>query len=150
MCIRDSLGANQPERAEKAVWRTGMFNMFFMGLVMIIFFLFGDGIASLFTEEKEVVDNAAKCLGIFAMGYLFYAFGMVLVQAFNGAGDTKTPTIMNLFVFWLLQIPLAYTLAIQLGFGAEGAYYSIVISESTFSVVGFFLFKKGKWKTIKV
>ena len=84
------------------------------------------------------------------MGYLFYAFGMVLVQAFNGAGDTKTPTIMNLFVFWMLQIPLAYTLAIYLGIGAEGAYYSIVISESTFSVVGYFLFKRGRWKAVKV
>jgi Na+-driven multidrug efflux pump len=148
--VGQNLGANKPDRAEKAVWRTGMFNMLFMGTVMIIFFLFGDGIASFFTNEKEVVDNASKCLSIFAMGYLFYAFGMVLVQAFNGAGDTKTPTIMNLFVFWMLQIPLAYTLAIQLGLGAEGAYYSIVISESTFSIVGYFLFKKGRWKTVKV
>jgi putative MATE family efflux protein len=148
--VGQNLGANQPERAEKAVWRTGMFNMIFMGTVMIIFFLFGDGIAGFFTNEKEVVNNASKCLSIFAMGYLFYAFGMVLVQSFNGAGDTKTPTIMNLFVFWLLQIPLAYTLAIYFGLGAEGAYYSIVISESTFSIVGYFLFKKGSWKTIKV
>ncbi len=148
--VGQNLGANQPARAEKAVWRTGLFNMIFMGSVMIIFFLFGDNISSFFTNEKEVVDNASKCLNIFAMGYLFYAFGMVLVQAFNGAGDTKTPTIMNLFVFWFLQIPLAYMLAINLGFGAEGAYYSIVISESTFSILGYFLFKKGKWKTIKV
>jgi len=124
--------------------------MIFMGTVMVIFFLFGDNISSFFTNEIEVVDNASKCLSIFAMGYLFYAFGMVLVQAFNGAGDTRTPTIMNFFVFWLLQIPLAYILAIHLGIGVEGAYYSIVISESTFSVVGYFLFKKGKWKTVKV
>jgi putative MATE family efflux protein len=148
--VGQNLGANQPERAEKAVWRTGLFNMGFMGTVMIVFFLFGGNIASFFTEEKEVVENAAKCLSIFAMGYLFYAFGMVLVQSFNGAGDTRTPTIMNLFVFWMLQIPLAYILAIHLGIGAEGAYYSIVVSESTFSVVGYFLFKKGRWKTIKV
>ena len=84
------------------------------------------------------------------MGYLFYAFGMVLVQSFNGAGDTKTPTIMNLFIFWMFQIPLAYTLAIHLGIGAEGAYYSIVAAESLFSITGYFLFKKGRWKTIKV
>lgn len=148
--VGQNLGANQPDRAEKAVWRTGLFNMAFMGFVMIAFFLFGGNIASFFTEEKEVVENAAKCLSIFAMGYLFYAFGMVLVQSFNGAGDTKTPTIMNLFVFWMLQIPLAYILSIHLGIGAEGAYYSIVISESTFSVIGYFLFKKGRWKTIKV
>ncbi|MBK7631996.1 MAG: MATE family efflux transporter [Ignavibacteriales bacterium] len=148
--VGQNLGANQPERAEKAVWRTGFFNMIFMGTVMIIFFLFGNNISSFFTNEKEVIDNASKCLNIFAIGYLFYAFGMVLVQSFNGAGDTKTPTIMNLFIYWVLQIPLAYTLAIHLGFGAEGAYYSIVISESVFSIVGYFLFKKGKWKTIKV
>lgn len=148
--VGQNLGANQPERAEKAVWRTGLFNMIFMGSIMILFFLFGENIASFFTNEKEVVDNASKCLSIFAMGYLFYAFGMVLVQSFNGAGDTRTPTIMNLFVFWLLQIPLAYFLAIYLGIGAEGAYYSIVVSESVFSVVGYFLFKKGRWKTVKV
>ena len=148
--VGQNLGANQPDRAEKAVWRTGFFNMSFMGTVMIVFFLFGGNLASFFTNEKEVVENAAKCLNIFAMGYLFYAFGMVLVQSFNGAGDTRTPTIMNLFVFWMLQIPLAYTLAIYLRFGVEGAYYSIVISESTFSIVGYFLFKKGRWKTIKV
>jgi putative MATE family efflux protein len=148
--VGQNLGANQPDRAEKAVWRTGFFNMIFMGTVMIIFFLFGDNIASFFTKEKEVIDNTSKCLNIFAMGYLFYAFGMVLVQSFNGAGDTKTPTLMNLFIFWMLQIPLAYTLAIYLGFGAEGAYYSIVISESAFSIVGYFLFKKGKWKTVKI
>jgi putative MATE family efflux protein len=148
--VGQNLGANQPERAEKSVWRTGYFNMLFMGSVMIIFFAFGNNIASFFSEEKEVVGNAAECLRIFAMGYLFYAFGMVLVQSFNGAGDTRTPTIMNLFVFWMFQIPLAYTLAIVLNFGSAGVYYSIVIAEAIFSVVGYFLFKRGVWKTVKV
>jgi len=148
--VGQNLGANQPERAEKSVWRTGQFNMMFMGSVMILFFVFGGNLVSFFTDDKSVIENAASCLSIFAAGYLFYAMGMVLVQAFNGAGDTRTPTIMNLFVFWMLQIPLAYILSIQLSFGAEGAYYAIVISESTFSVVGYFLFRKGKWKTIKV
>jgi len=148
--VGQNLGANQPERAEKSVWRTGYFNMLFMGSVMIIFFAFGNNIASFFSEEKEVVGNAGECLRIFAMGYLFYAFGMVLVQSFNGAGDTKTPTIMNLFVFWMFQIPLAYTLAILLSFGSTGVYYSIVLAEFAFSVIGYFLFKRGKWKTVKV
>jgi len=148
--VGQNLGANQPERAEKSVWRTGYFNVLFMGSVMIIFFAFGNNIAEFFSEEKEVVGNAAECLRIFAMGYLFYAFGMVLVQSFNGAGDTRTPTIMNLFIFWMLQIPPAYSLAILLDFGSTGVYYSIVIAESTFSIVGYFLFKKGKWKTVKV
>jgi putative MATE family efflux protein len=148
--VGQNLGANQPDRAEKSVWRTGFFNMIFMGIIMIIFFFFGDNIATFFTNEKDVVQNAANCLSIFAMGYLFYAFGMVLVQSFNGAGDTRTPTIMNFFIFWMLQIPLAYILAIILNVGATGVYYAIVISESTFSVVGYFLFKKGKWKTVKI
>ena len=148
--VGQNLGANQPERAEKSVWRTGYFNMLFMGSIMIIFFAFGNNIASFFSEEKEVVGNAGECLRIFAMGYLFYAFGMVLVQSFNGAGDTKTPTIMNLFVFWMFQIPLAYTLAIALNFGSAGVYYSIVLAEFAFSVIGYFLFKRGKWKTVKV
>lgn len=148
--VGQNLGANQPERAEKSVWRTGYFNILFMGAVMIIFFAFGNNIASFFSGEQEVVNNASECLRIFAMGYLFYAFGMVLVQSFNGAGDTKTPTIMNLFIFWMLQIPLAYSLAILLNVGSTGVYYSIVIAESTFSVVGYFLFKRGKWKTVKV
>jgi putative MATE family efflux protein len=148
--VGQNLGANQPERAEKSVWRTGYFNMLFMGCVMIIFFAFGNNIASFFSGEHEVVNNASECLRIFAMGYLFYAFGMVLVQSFNGAGDTKTPTIMNLFIFWMLQIPLAYSLAILLNVGSTGVYYSIVIAESTFSIIGYFLFKRGKWKTVKV
>ncbi len=142
--VGQNLGANQPDRAEKAVWRTGFFNMSFMGTVMIVFFLFGGNLASFFTNEKEVVENAAKCLNIFAMGYLFYAFGMVLVQAFNGAGDTRTPTIMNLFIFWMLQIPLAYTLAIHLGIGAEGAYYSIVCIRICFFCCWIFSFQKRK------
>ena len=148
--VGQNLGAKQPERAEKSVWRTGYFNMIFMGIIMILFFAFGNNIASFFSDEKEVVFNAAQCLRIFAMGYLFYAFGMVLVQSFNGAGDTKTPTIMNLFIFWMFQIPLAYTLAIILDVGSTGVYYSIVAAESAFSIIGYFLFKRGKWKTIKV
>lgn len=148
--VGQNLGANQPERAEKSVWRTGYFNMLFMGGVMILFFAFGNNIAAFFSSEPEVVNNASECLRIFATGYLFYAFGMVLVQSFNGAGDTKTPTIMNLFIFWMVQIPLAYSLAILLNVGSTGVYYSIVIAESTFSVVGYFLFKRGKWKTVKV
>lgn len=148
--VGQNLGANQPERAEKSVWRTGYFNMLFMGSVMIIFFAFGNNIATFFSEDKAVVFNAAQCLRIFAMGYLFYAFGMVLVQSFNGAGDTRTPTLMNLFVFWMLQIPLAYTLAVLFNVGSTGVYYSIVISESTFSIIGYFLFKRGKWKAVKI
>ncbi len=148
--VGQNLGADQIERAEKSVWRTGLFNVIFMGSVMIVFFLFAENIASFFTKDIEVIKEAAQCLNIFAVGYLFYAFGMVLVQSFNGAGDTKTPTIMDFFIFWLIQLPLAYFLAIGLGIKASGVYWAVVISESLFTVVGYFLFKRGRWKNVKV
>jgi putative MATE family efflux protein len=148
--VGQNLGAKQPERAEKSVWRTGFFNAVFMGVVMIIFLLFSECITSFFTDDKQVIINAVQCLNIVVLGYLFYAYGMVLIQAFNGAGDTRTPTYLNFFIFWLVQIPLAYLLAIHLPLGAVGVYWAIVISESAFTIVGYFLFKRGKWKTVKV
>ena len=148
--VGQNLGANQPERAEKSVWRTGLFNVIFMGIMMIIFLFFAEELATFFTDEVIVIQNAAVCLKIFAVGYLSYAFGMVLVQSFNGAGDTRTPTIMNFFIFWMMQLPLAYFLAIELEIMAPGVYWAIVISESVFTIIGYFLFKKGRWKTVKV
>jgi len=148
--VGQNLGALQPERAEKSVWRTGFFNAIFMGTVMIVFLFFSDNIADFFTDEKDVVASAAECLKIFSLGYFSYAFGMVLLQAFNGAGDTRTPTIMNLVIYWLMQIPLAYLLSVQLSLNAPGVYWTVVICETIFSITGYFLFKKGKWKTIKV
>lgn len=148
--VGQNLGALQPERAEKSVWRTGYFNAIFMGTVMIAFLFLSENIAGFFTDQKNVVKSAAQCLNIFSLGYFSYAFGMVLVQAFNGAGDTRTPTIMNLIIYWLMQIPLAYLLSVSLAYGAPGVYWSVVICETIFSISGYFLFKKGKWKTIKV
>ncbi|MGD8306081.1 MAG: MATE family efflux transporter [Ignavibacteria bacterium] len=148
--VGQNLGAKQPDRAEQSVYRTGLFNVIFMGIVMVIFLLFAGNLASFFTDDPDVISYAAQCLSTLALGYLFYAFGMVLVQSFNGAGDTRTPTIMNLFVFWMLQIPSAYLLAVLLSMEAAGVYWAIVISESTFTIVGYFLFKRGRWKTVKV
>lgn len=148
--VGQNLGAKQPDRAEQSVWRTGLFNMIFMGTVMVIYLVFSDNLAEFFTDDKEVIARAAECLYIFSLGYLFFAFGMVLVQSFNGAGDTRTPTIMNFFIFWLLQIPLAYLLAIELSIGTVGVYWAIVISEAVFTIVGYFLFKRGRWKSVKV
>jgi putative MATE family efflux protein len=148
--VGQNLGAKQPERAEKAVWQTGLFNVVFMGAVMVVYLVFSKEIAGFFTDDKGVIASAAECLFIISLGYLFYAFGMVLVQAFNGAGDTRTPTYMHFFIFWMIQIPLAYFLAIKFGFNAPGVYWAIVITESIFTIVGYFLFKKGRWKTIKV
>src|SRR3972149_455905 len=99
--VGQDLGAEQPERAEKPVWRTGFYNVVFMRAVMVIFLLFSDNIAEFLANEKEVIANAAQCLNIIAPGYLFYTFRMVLVQSFNGSGDTRTPTIMNLIIFIL-------------------------------------------------
>ena len=148
--VGQNLGAKQPDRAEKSVWRTGLFNMIFMGTVMVIYLVFAYELAAFFTDDKEVITRAAECLYIFSLGYIFFAFGMVLVQAFNGAGDTRTPTIMNFFIFWMLQIPLAYLLAIELSIEAVGVYWAIVISETIFTIVGYFLFKRGRWKNVKV
>ena len=148
--VGQNLGANQPERAEKSVWYTGFYNMTFMLIVMITFLLLAENIIAFFTRQNDVIINAAQCLKIVSLGYLFYAWGMVLVQSFNGAGDTRTPTIMHFFIFWMMQIPLAYLLAIRFSFETAGVYWAIVISESTFTIVGYFLFKKGRWKTVKV
>lgn len=148
--VGQNLGANQSERAEKSVWYTGFYNMTFMLIVMITFLLWAEDIVSFFAKENDVIINAGQCLKIVSLGYLFYAWGMVLVQSFNGAGDTRTPTIMNLFIFWMMQIPLAYLLAIQFSVESKGVYWAIVISESTFTIVGYFFFKRGRWKTVKV
>ncbi|UCH64687.1 MAG: MATE family efflux transporter, partial [Ignavibacterium sp.] len=121
--VGQNLGAKQPGRAEKSVRRTGFFNAVFMGIVMIIFLLFAESITSFFTDDKQVIINAVKCLNIVVLGYLFYAYGMVLIQAFNGAGDTRTPAYLNFFIFWLVQIPLAYLLAIELPLEAVGVYW---------------------------
>ena len=148
--IGQNLGANQPERAEKSVWHTGLYNMIYMIIVMIIFLLFAENIAAFFANENEVISNASECLKIVSLGYLFYAWGMVLVQSFNGAGDTRTPTIINFFIFWMMQIPLAYLFAISFSFNSFGVYWAIVISESSFTIAAYFMFKRGRWKTVKV
>ena len=148
--VGQNLGAGQPDRAQKSVWKTSQLNMLFMGSVMFVFLFYSESIVKFFTGNQEVIYYAKSCLFIMAPGYLFYAFGMVIMQAFNGAGDTKTPTIMNFFIFWVLQIPLAYLLAIQLSAKSTGVFLAIVISESVFSIVGFFLFRRGKWKDIRI
>ncbi len=148
--VGQNLGALQLERAEKSVWRTGQFNMVFMGIVMIVFLLFANSIVSFFTNEQQVLIYATECLRIVSLGYIFFAFGMIIVQSFNGAGDTRTPTILNLFIFWLLQIPLAWILAMQFKMGPEGVYWAVVISETVLTIAGYILFKKGRWKTIKL
>jgi putative MATE family efflux protein len=144
--VGQNLGANQPERAETSVWRTGFYNMLFLGVVGIFFVLFAEPVVRLFTHDPLVVPLAASCLRIISYGNIGYAYGMVMLQAFNGAGDTLTPTIVNFFGFWILEIPLAYFLAITAGMHSNGVYVSIVVAEAAIAGVSIFLFKRGRWK----
>jgi len=148
--VGQNLGAGHPERAEKAVWRTGLHNMLFLGVVGIFFIFFAEPVVRLFTHDPAVVPLGAACLRIVSYGNLGYAYFMVMMQAFNGAGDTITPTIVNFFGFWLFEIPLAYWLAISLHMRSNGVFFSIAIAESAMAVASAILFKRGKWKKQKI
>lgn len=148
--VGQNLGAGKPERAERSVWLTGLCNVIFLGIVTIVFIVFAEPLVYLFTRDPEVVPFAVDCLRYISYGYVFYAFGMVMVQAFNGAGDTITPTIINLCCYWLFQIPLAYGLALSFDLGAQGVFAAITISESILAVVAILVFRRGKWKERKI
>jgi len=148
--VGQNLGAKQPQRAETSVWRTGFYNMIFLGAIGVIFVVFAEPIVRLFTHDPQVVPLAASCLRIISYGNIGYAYGMVMLQAFNGAGDTITPTIVNFFGFWLLEIPLAWFLAIPMRMQAKGAYFSIVVAEAAIAAVSIVLFKRGYWKQQKI
>jgi putative MATE family efflux protein len=148
--VGQNLGAGKPERAEQAVWRTGLYNMLFLGSLGIFFVFFAEPIVRLFTQDPVVVPLAATCLRIVSYGNIGYAYAMVMLQAFNGAGDTVTPTIVNFFGFWLLEIPLAYWLAISMRLQSNGAFYAIVFAEGSIALVSAVLFKRGKWKSQKI
>jgi len=148
--VGQNLGAGQPERAEKSVWKAGFYNMVFLGFIMVIFLFLSAPILRFFSSDELVVGYGTQCLQIVAFGYLFYGYGMVITQSFNGAGDTKTPTLLNFFGFWCFQIPLAYALAIQFEFGPTGVYAAIAIAESFIALAGIYLFRRGTWKTVKV
>jgi len=148
--VGQNLGAGQPDRAETSVWRTGFYNMLFLGTIGVIMVLFAEPIVGLFTHDTEVLPLAASCLRILSYGNIGYAYGMVMLQAFNGAGDTITPTWVNLFGFWFLEIPLAYWLAIPMGLRSEGAFFSIVVAEAAIAAAGIVLFKRGRWRKQKI
>ena len=148
--VGQNLGANQPERAEKSVWKTGKYSAYFMGIVSVIYLVFAPTFLGWFSDNTEVVKNGALCLQIIAAGYIFYGYGMVVIQSFNGAGDTKTPTIINFICFWLFQLPIAYISAIWLDLGPVGVFSAITLAEVLIAIIGVFLFKKGKWKLVKV
>jgi len=148
--VGQNLGAKQPERAATSVWRTAKYNALFLVTVSLIFFLFAQPILSFFTDEPEVKRIGISALEIICLGYIFFSYGMVISQAFNGAGDTRTPMWISLVVFWFIQIPLAYWLSIELNWQSNGVFYSIAIAHSLYAIVSILLFRKGKWKLIQV
>lgn len=148
--VGQSLGAGKPDRAERSVWIAGFFNMLFLGAVGLVFVIFAAQLISLFTDDPAVVPWGTACLRYVSYGFLFYAYGMVITQAFNGAGDTWTPTWLNLFCFWLWEIPLAYVLAKIVGLGPKGAFLAITVAFSTLAVASAALFRRGKWKLKEV
>jgi putative MATE family efflux protein len=148
--VGQNLGAKQAERAEKSVWRTGVYNMVFLGGIGVIFLLFATPVVHLFTSDPAVIPLAATCLRILSYGNIGYAYGMVMLQAFNGAGDTVTPTYVHFFGFWLLEIPLAYLLAVPARMGPNGVYISIVVAEAAIATAGILLFRRGRWKGQKI
>jgi len=148
--VGQNLGAKRPDRAETSVWRTGLYNMLFLGSVGILFTIFATPLVRLFTNDPGVVPLAASCLRIVSYGNVGYAYAMVMLQAFNGAGDTVTPTVLNFFGYWLFEIPLAYWLAVREGLHANGAYWAIVIAECSVALASVLAFRRGRWKEAKV
>ncbi len=144
--VGQNLGAKKPERAASAVWRAGFYNMILLGAVAILFITFARNIVAIFTNDEAVAQVAASALRIISCGYVFYAWGMVAIQAFNGAGDTVTPTLINLFCFWACQLPIAWWLAFHTSMRSNGIFAAIAISQSLIAIIGMLAFRRGKWK----
>jgi putative MATE family efflux protein len=148
--VGQNLGAKQPERAEKSVWITGFYNMLFMGILGVFFVVFAGPVVRLFTQDPAVVPLGVSCLRILSFGNVGYAYGMVMLQAFNGAGDTRTPTCVNLLGYWVLEIPLAYALALPGGWRSNGVYLAILMSECAIAAVSVIIFSRGRWKAERI
>lgn len=148
--VGQNLGANQPERAAKSVLLTAKYNAIFMAFVMLLFVFFSSPIISIFTKDEIVQRIGAQALTIIGTGYIFYGIGMVMMQALNGAGDTKTPTWISFVSFWLIQVPLAYLLVQGFNMGVEGIFICIPAAETINAVAAWIFFKKGKWKKVKI
>jgi Na+-driven multidrug efflux pump len=148
--VGQALGAGKPERAEQAVWTAAKYNAIVLGGVGAAFVLFAPWIVSIYTSDPLVAPYATSCLRIVSMGFVFFAYGLVLTQAFNGAGETWTPTWINLGCFWFWQIPLAWLLAIHLGMGPQGVFIAMTVAFSTLAIVSGVIFRLGHWKQSKV
>jgi putative MATE family efflux protein len=148
--VGQNLGAQKPERAETSVWRCAMFNLIFLSVLALLMFFFAEIVIGWFTSETQVIEFGALSLKAFCLGYGFYAYTMVVIQSFNGAGDTRTPTILNLICFWLVQIPMAYVLAIVLELGPIGVFAAVPSAEALLALLGIWRFRRGNWKLVKV
>jgi putative MATE family efflux protein len=148
--VGQNLGAGRPDRAEEAAWKAGLYNTMCLGVVGVLFLVFAPFLIGIFTSDAEVAPYGVRCLRIVAAGFFFYGYGMVLTQAFNGAGDTRTPTWINLFCLWLWEIPLAWTLAYPAGLGPTGVFVAVSVAFSTLALVSAWIFSKGAWKTKRV
>lgn len=148
--VGQNLGAGQPDRAETSVWRAALCNMIFLLLIGVLFYAGAHRVVWLFDHTPRVVEVAVQCLRIFCVGYVAFAYGMVVSQAFNGAGDTRTPTLINIVCFWMIEIPLAYTLADTLGWGPSGVFWAVATSETLLAIIAVWVFRRGHWKTVQV
>ena len=148
--VGQNLGAGKPERAEISVWKCASYNLFFLVGLSVFMFLGAETIITLFSQNAEVIHTGKLALRVLCLGYGFYAYGMVVIQSLNGAGDTKTPTILNLICFWLIEIPLAYVLAIFFALGPIGVFISVPVAESVLALLGIWRFRLGNWKMVKV
>ena len=148
--VGQNLGAKQIARAEQSVFITAKYNAIFMSFVMLLFLFFSRPIIQIFTQDEGVIVYGAKALQVIGTGYIFYGIAMVMTQSLNGAGDTKTPTIINFICFWVFQIPFAYFLSKHTALKSTGAFIAIPVAETLIALVAWYYFKKGKWKQIKV
>jgi putative MATE family efflux protein len=148
--VGQSLGAGKPDRAEEAVWTACRYNVIFLGLISMAFVGFAPQIVAIYTSDPVIAADAIACLRIVSLGFVFFAYGMVLTQAFNGAGDAWTPTWINVGCFWLWQMPLAYFLALNVGLGPSGVYWAVMVAFSTLAVVSAVIFRRGRWKLKRV
>ena len=148
--VGQNLGAGKPDRAEAAAWKAGLYNTICMASMGVVFLVFAPFLIGIFTSDSDVSPYGIQCLRIVSAGFLFYGYGMVLTSAFNGAGDTRTPTLINIFSMWVFEIPLAWVLAYPLGFGPKGAFIALSLGFSTMAFLSGWIFSKGNWKTHRV
>jgi len=148
--VGQNLGAGFPDRAESSVWKIGLYNMIFLVGVSVVYFIYNESLMRIFSEDEGVIAIGSEWLKILSYSYFVYGWWMVSVQAFNGAGDTRTPTLINLVFFWLIQIPLCYFLAISQGWAQSGVFWGVFVSETSVGLFTLWLFTKGRWKLATV